>query len=135
MGGMSAEITGVYRRLLAAWNSGDDVAAAALFADDALLIGFDGGQAGRVEVPAGGTYVAKIRRVRDDRMVHAIVGVVPPGSYDLDPVLNAVQTLVVEDGRIVLFQSTPAKYMGRPDLAASHNAELTPLLLTGDILG
>ncbi|WP_203842714.1 SgcJ/EcaC family oxidoreductase [Winogradskya humida] len=132
---MSAEITGVYKRLLDAWNGGDAEAAAALFADDALVVGFDGGHIGGVEVPAGGTYVAKIRRVWDGRMVHAIVGVVPPGSYDLDPALNAVHTVVVEDGKIVLFQSTPAKYMARPDLAASHNAELTPLLLTGDTLG
>ncbi|GIM77083.1 hypothetical protein [Winogradskya consettensis] len=132
---MSAEITAVYGRLLDAWNAGDAEAAAVLFADGGLLIGFDGGQTGGVEVPAGGSYVAKVRRIRDDRLLYAIVGVVPPGSYDLDPALNAVHTVVVEDGKIVLFQSTPAKYMARPDLAASHNAELTPLLLTGDTLG
>ncbi|AGL14647.1 SgcJ/EcaC family oxidoreductase [Actinoplanes sp. N902-109] len=128
----------IYDRLLTAWNDGDAARAAALFAPDGLMVDFDGSQAvgadiaARPGIPDGARHVAKIRAVRGN-VLHAITGVVPAGGFDVDPALNAVQTVVVQDGLIVLFQSTPARYKGRPDLAASHNAELMPALLTGEI--
>ncbi|MFI5935536.1 SgcJ/EcaC family oxidoreductase [Actinoplanes sp. NPDC051494] len=138
-------MTAVYARLLQAWNERDSAAFAGLFAADGLLIGFDGSQvvgadiAGHLAADAPTSrYVAKVRGTRpvgvDGVLVHAIAGMVPAGGFDLDPALNAVHTLLVVDGTVVLFQSTPARYRGRPDLAASHNAELTPALLDGETL-
>ena len=82
------------------------------------------------------TYVGKVREVRilgrDVIMLRAIVGMVPPGQDELNPAVNAVQTLIAErDGegwRIALFQNTPAQYHGRPDLTERHVAELRPLV-------
>jgi len=69
-------------------------------------------------------YVSKITAVRfvrpDVALLRAIVGMIPPGQADLNPALNAHQTLVAarHDGvwRIALLQTTPAQFHGRPDL-------------------
>jgi uncharacterized protein (TIGR02246 family) len=62
------------------------------------------------------SYVAKIRDVRfiddDVAVLGAVVGMGPPGRSELNPDVNAVQTLVAKrsgDGwRITLLQNTPA---------------------------
>jgi hypothetical protein len=52
----------------------------------------------------------------------------PPGKTDLDPALNAVQTLVAakDGGRwwIASFQNTPAAFHGRPELVEQMTNEL-----------
>jgi hypothetical protein len=57
---------------------------------------------------------------------------VPPSQSDLDPKLNAIQTLIAvrRDGqwRIVLFQNTPAQLHGRPELVQEMTEELRQLL-------
>ena len=57
---------------------------------------------------------------------------VPPGQQDLNPAVNAVQTLVAakHEGkwRIELYQNTPAQFHGRPDLAQRLTDELRKLL-------
>jgi hypothetical protein len=57
---------------------------------------------------------------------------IPPAQADLDPNLNALQTLVASkhDGQwcIVLFQNTPAKFHGRPELVQQMTEELRQLL-------
>jgi uncharacterized protein (TIGR02246 family) len=81
-------------------------------------------------------YVSKVRSVRllspDVAMLRAIVGMVPPGQPDLNPAVNAHQTLVAtkRDGqwRIVLFQNTPAQFHGRPELVQQLTEELRQLL-------
>jgi uncharacterized protein (TIGR02246 family) len=140
----------LYTRLIGAWNGRDADAFAALFAPDGTSVGFDGSQA---STPDGITvhlrpvfadhptaaYVAKVREVRPvgigGALLRAIAGMVPPGARELRPELNTVQSLVAEetaDGwRIVLFQNTPARYDGRPDLAQQHTAELAPLATGG----
>ncbi|MGC9668426.1 SgcJ/EcaC family oxidoreductase [Planosporangium sp. 12N6] len=136
----------LYTRLLDAWNrrSADDFAA--LFAGDGTVIGFDGSVMTGDEVreqltaifadhPTAG-YLAKVREVRPVGatavLLRAIVGMVPPGGTDLNPAVNAHQTMVADrhDGtwRIVLFQNTPAQYHGRPHLVEQHTAELRRLL-------
>jgi uncharacterized protein (TIGR02246 family) len=81
-------------------------------------------------------YVAKIRAVRqlapELALLRAVVGMVPRGQRELDPDVNAVQTLLAkrhEEGwRTVLLQNTPAQYHGRPEAAEALTAELQELL-------
>jgi uncharacterized protein (TIGR02246 family) len=65
-------------------------------------------------------------------MLRAIVGMVPPGQSDLNPALNAHQTLVAakRDGSwcIELLQTTPAQFHGRPDLVQQMTEELRQVL-------
>jgi uncharacterized protein (TIGR02246 family) len=64
------------------------------------------------------SYVSKVRSVRllspEVAILRAIVGMVPPGQSDLNPAVNAHQTLVAarRDGiwRIELLQTTPAQF-------------------------
>jgi uncharacterized protein (TIGR02246 family) len=135
----------LYARLLESWNRRDAEGYATLFAEDAALIGFDGSQAAGAEIldhltpifadhPTA-AYVSKVRGVRplgpDAAVLRAIAGMVPPGQRELNPDLNAVQSLVAQQHagswRIVLFQNTPAQYHGRPELAEQHTAELRQL--------
>ncbi len=129
------EIRTLYRQMLDGWNQRNADAFAAPFAEDGEVIGFDGSQmTGRVEIAAAlgqifadhvtAPYVSKVRSVRllspEAAILRAIVGMVPPGQLDLNPAVNAHQTLVAakRDGtwRIELLQNTPAQFHGRPDL-------------------
>lgn len=79
-----------------------------------------------------GTYVSKVRDVRllspEVAILRAVVGMVPHAQSDIEPKLNAVQTLVAakRDGqwRIMLFQNTPAQFHGRPELVQQLAEEL-----------
>jgi uncharacterized protein (TIGR02246 family) len=140
-------VRSLYHRLIDGWNrrSCDDFAST--FAEDCYLVGFDGSQvAGRSEIAAHlrpifvdhptPAYVGKVRGVTflapDAAVLRAVVGMVPPGHADLEPKLNAVQSLVAakRDGEwsIVLFQNTPAQFHGRPELAQELTEELRQLL-------
>jgi uncharacterized protein (TIGR02246 family) len=137
----------LYQALLDAWNRHDARAYAALFADDGHVVGFDGSEMnGREEIEHSlngifadhetGRYVAKVRSERSVSdgvvMVAAVAGLVPAGRSDLNPELNAIQTLVTrEDGgrwQIVLFQNTPAQFHGRPEEAEALTNELRALV-------
>jgi uncharacterized protein (TIGR02246 family) len=154
-GGLSEEaeaVRGIYRRLLEAWNRRSAGEFAELFADDGLLVGFDGSQTpgGAVAGHLGpifedhppAAYVARVRMVRPlgagTVLLVATAGMAPPGRTVLSPAANAVQTLIVVRGgagwRIVLFQNTPAQYHGHPELAAQHTAELQPLASAGVVV-
>ncbi|HEX3246318.1 MAG TPA: SgcJ/EcaC family oxidoreductase [Chloroflexota bacterium] len=133
-----------YKQLIEAWNRRDAAGMASLLSPEALVIGFDGStMVGREDVRvtldaifrdhATQPYVTKICSIRmisfHTGLVHAIVGMVPPGANDVEPALNAIQAAVVsaqEDGhyRIELFQNTPAQYHGRPEQVAAHTEEL-----------
>ena len=144
-----AEVRSLYQRLLDAWNKRDAAAYAALFEDGANVVGFDGSQmTGRSEIETTlaqifahhqtASYVSKVREVRfltpDVAILRAVVGMVPPGQNDLNPAVNAIQTLVAlrRDGRwqIALFQNTPAQFHGRPELAQQLTEELRQHLET-----
>ena len=142
------KVRALYHAMLEHWNQRDAVAIAALYAEDSHLIGFDGSQMnGRAEAEAvmreifahhqTAAYVGKVREVRllspDVAILRAVVGMVPPGQSDINPAVNAIQTLVAtkqEGGwRITLFQNTPAAFHGRPELSAQLTDELRQLLV------
>lgn len=141
------EVRALFQKLLDSWNKRNADAFAASFADDGHVIGFDGSQmAGRAEIASTlqqifadhptAPYVSKIRDVRllnpDVALLRAVVGMVPQGQSDIEPALNALQTLVAtkQDGqwRIALFQNTPAQFHGRPELVQQLTEELQQLL-------
>lgn len=143
-------VLSLYRRLLEAWNRRSAEEFAAAFAEDGHAVGFDGspldGQAEIASTLRGifaghptAAYVAKVREVRELRpgvtLVRAVVGMVPPGRAELNPAVNAVQSVIVlgrgPDARIALLQSTPAAFHSRPELAERLARELTAALQTG----
>ncbi|HET9465644.1 MAG TPA: SgcJ/EcaC family oxidoreductase [Gemmatimonadales bacterium] len=143
----SHEIAVRFRELLAAWNSRQANVFASLFSETALVIGYDGSQmTGRAEVESSlqaifshhetAAYVSKVRSVRqlgpDVAILHAVVGMIPPGQSDLSPDRNAVQTLVGHrtsaGWQIENFQNTPAAFHGRPELGDQLTEELRTVL-------
>ena len=141
-------LTGLYGRLIDGWNSADAVKMAAPVADDGLVVGFDGSQMlGRDQVAAElgrifadhdtARYVTKVRSVRplgaDAGVLHAVAGMVPPGGAEIMPERNSIQTVVAhradDDWSVVLFQTTPARFDGRPELTEQLTAELSELPL------
>jgi uncharacterized protein (TIGR02246 family) len=141
------EVSELYRRLIEGWNANDAEAMAAAIAADGLVIGYDGSQMfGREEVAhelgqifadhKTARYVAKVRSVKplgsDAALLHAVVGMVPPGGTALMPDRNAIQTVVAsrESGGwcASLFQTTPAQFHGRPELTEQLTAELSELV-------
>lgn len=141
------EVRTLYQHLLDSWNRRSADAFAASFTEDGEVVGFDGSQmSGQAEIASTlrqifadhltAPYVSKVRGVRllspDIALLRAVVGMVPHGSSDIEPALNALQTLVAtkRDGqwRITLFQNTPAQFHGRPELVQQLTEELRQLL-------
>jgi uncharacterized protein (TIGR02246 family) len=137
------EVRALHEALIAGWNDQDGAAMAAPFADDGVVIGFDGSvSSGRETIGtemAGifadhetGRFAVKVRSVRplgpDGMLLRAIAGLVPPGKTTIDAEKNSHQTVVAErrDGRwqVVLFQNTPAQFHGRPELVDEMTREL-----------
>jgi uncharacterized protein (TIGR02246 family) len=137
------EVRTLYHQLLDSWNKRNADAFAASFTEDGHVIGFDGSQmAGQAEIASTlrqifadhltGTYVNKVRDVRllspDVAILRAVVGLVPHAQSDIEPTLNAHQTLIAtkhdDQWRITLFQNTPAQFHGRPELAQQLTDEL-----------
>ncbi len=143
-----AEVRALYRQILDAWNQRNAGDMAALFAEDGNVVGFDGSPLNRrAEIESAmrqifadhltAAYVGKIREVRfltpEVAILRAVVGMVPPGQADLNPAVNAIQTLVAARHaggrwRVELFQNTPAQFHGRPELAQQLTEELRQLL-------
>jgi uncharacterized protein (TIGR02246 family) len=139
------DVERLYRDLLSRWNERDAAGFGALFTDAGSIVGFDGSC---VESPISitehlasifadhqpATYVAKVREVRPlgpgTALLRSVVGMVPPGSSEIKPEVNAVQVLVaveVDDGwKVAHFQNTPATFDGDP--ADALTAELRALL-------
>lgn len=141
------EIRALYQHMLESWNRRDAEGMAAQFSADGESIGFDGSQmTGSAEIATTlrhifadhptGAYVWNVREVRplgsQAAILRAVVGMVPHGKSEINPALNAHQTVIAArcDGqwRIVLLQNTPAQFHGRPDLAEELTAELRQLL-------
>jgi len=136
----------LYQQLLDSWNRRMAAEFASYFAETGQSIGFDGSQyTGRVEIEAEITrifadhqtaaYVSIIREVRfptrDVAILRAAVGMRSPGQTQLNPAVNAIQTLVAVrqagQWQIELFQNTPAQFHGRPELAQQLTDELSRL--------
>jgi uncharacterized protein (TIGR02246 family) len=136
-------VQALYQQVLASWNGRDAANFAASFSDDGEVIGFDGSQmTGQAEIKATlqgifsdhqtGAYVGIIRGVRflapGVALLRAVSGLVPAGQDDLNPALNAQQTLIAikheSVWRIALYQNTPAQLHGRPELVQRLTDEL-----------
>ena len=140
----------LYEQILIAWNQQDAAAMATWFEEDGNLVGFDGSQANsRATIEdhlrpifadhSTAVYVARLREIRmlgrDVGLLRAVVGMIPPGSDDINPALNTIHTLVAveqaEGWRAALFQSTPAAWHGRPQDTAELTEELRDLMRQG----
>ncbi len=140
---MNEDVRRIYRDLIAGWNAGNAAAMTRDFADDAEIVGFDGTEmSGRERISAYlagilanhkvASYVTLVREVRTIApgvaILRAEVGMVPPGRAKINPVTNAVQTLVAVEGdgawKVALFQNTPAAWHGREDDVKALAAEL-----------
>ncbi len=137
------ELSSLHRQLLESWNRRDPGLFASWFTDDGSMVGFDGsGIDGRAQIEEHladvfdghetASYVAKVRDVRSlgsgVAMLRAVAGMVPPGTSDIEPAVNTIQSMVAvqQDGRwkVALYQNTPAAYHGRTDLSDALTAEL-----------
>jgi uncharacterized protein (TIGR02246 family) len=143
----SRDITSLYREILHSWNERDAIRYADGFTDDGTAIGFDGSRmSGRAEIAETlaqifrdhptAHYVASIREIRQlgsgAALLTGVAGMVPPGGSDVNPGVNAIQTLVAvhQDGawRAVMFQNTPAAFHGRPEMSERLTEELRAAL-------
>lgn len=137
----------LYAQIIDAWNWQNTDDYAGCFAEDANLIGFDGSVVnGRADIlqhlsaiftdHETARYITKIREVRflgpDCALLRAVAGMIPPGESDINPEVNAVQSLVAVRGDntwlAALFHSTPAQFHGRPELAQALTDELREIL-------
>ncbi len=137
------EVRALYDRLITGWNDHDGYAMAEPFAEDGMIIGFDGSvSSGRETIGTEmsnifadhetGRYAVKVRSVRSvgpqAMILRAIAGLVPAGQTAINPETNSHQTVVAEQykgqWRIVLFQNTAAQFHGRPALAEDMTREL-----------
>jgi len=137
----------LYQRLIEAWNKRNARDYALVFASNGSIVGFDGSQVnGQMEIGAHvseifshhqtASYVTIVREVRpiasDVTLLRANAGMVPPGEDDINPELNAAQSMVGarKNGKweIALFQNTPAAFHGRPELSKKLTEELRAVL-------
>ena len=137
----------LYQRLIEAWNKRNARDYALLFASSGSVVGFDGSQVnGQLEIGAHlseivshhqtAAYVTIVREVRslapDVTLLRANAGLVPPGKDELNPELNAVQSMVAarknNKWEIALFQNTPAAFDNRPELRKQLTEELRAVL-------
>lgn len=140
-------VRALYKQLLDAWNERNSFDFASLFEEHANVVGFDGTPMnGRTTIGTTlhdifsdhqtGKYVGKTREVRflspDVAILSAVCGIIPHGATDINPSLNAVQTLVAskkgDKWWISLFQNTPAQFHGRPEHSEALTQELRELI-------
>ena len=143
------EVGLLYQELLKRRNNRRASEMTDLFAEDGNLVGFDGSQLnGRSEARSvlsqifadhkTASYLGIVKEVRllspDIAILRAVAGMVPPGQSDINPDVNAVQTLVSVKQQnkwsIALFQNTPAAFHGRPELSERLTEELRQALRT-----
>ena len=141
------EIQNLYQKLIDAWNKRDAQGMALLFAEQGVQIGFDGSKViGQEEILSHlapifedhptAPFVTIVKDIRllgtDAAILLAIAGMIPPGKTDIEPAVNAHQTLVAvkkdHEWRIELFQNTPAQFHSRPELVEEMTEELRQLL-------
>jgi len=145
------QVCELYRRLLEAWNERDAGAFAALYEEDGNQIGFDGTQMnGQAEIETHlsqifadhmtAAYIGKVREVRflneGTAILRAVAGMIQPNQTDINPALNAIQSLVAvkreTQWKVALFHNTPAAFHGRPEAVAQLTEELRELVSKGD---
>lgn len=144
---MNTEVQNLYNKLIDAWNRRDAQGMSDPFAEQGVQIGFDGSKLiGKEEIfshlftifenhPTV-PFITKVKEIRslgtDVAILYAIAGMIPPGKSDIEPAVNAHQTLVAvkkDNGwQVELFQNTPAQFHGRPELVEEMTEELRELL-------
>ena len=136
-------VRALYEEVLTRWNERNAGQMAELFAQDGNVVGFDGSSInGRNAIVSAmedifknhqtARYVGIVREVRflngGAALLRAVAGMVPPGQTDLNPAVNAIQTLVAAKRNnrwlIAMYQNTPAAFHGRPDIAQALTDEL-----------
>ena len=147
MKSINNEIQELYQKLIDAWNNRDAQGMANQFSEQGMQIGFDGSHVvGKAEILSHVTpifenhptapFITKVKSIRslgtDAAILHAIAGMIPPGKNEIEPNVNAHQTLVAvkkdDAWQIELFQNTPAQFHGRPELVEQMTEELKELL-------
>ena len=103
------EIQALYQQLIDAWNKRDAHGMAAQFSEQGVQIGFDGSKVvGKAEILSHlipifenhptAPFITKVKSIRplgtDAALLHAIAGMIPIGKKDIEPSVNAHQTLV-----------------------------------------
>ncbi|WP_042221781.1 SgcJ/EcaC family oxidoreductase [Oceanobacillus manasiensis] len=141
------EIKSLYQKLIDTWNNRDAEGMAAQFAVQGVQIGFDGSKViGREEILSHlepifenhptAPFITKVKDIRalgsEAAILHAIAGMIPPGKTEIEPSVNAHQTLVAvkknNAWQVELFQDTPAQFHGRPELVKQMTDELNQLI-------
>jgi len=117
------------------------------------VVGFDGSQMnGQSEIAATlraifadhqtARYVAKLREIRrlgsGVMLLRAVVGMIPPGKTEINPAVNAVQSLAVvmeaAQPRIAPLDNTPAALHDRPHMVEQLTAELADVARRGGLV-
>ena len=116
------------------------------FTEDGNVIEFDGSQMnGRSEIATQiqevfahhetASYVSIVREVgflsTEAVLVRAVVGMVPPGQADINPAVNAIQSLYRKTSGSMAgstIQNTPAAFHRRSELSRQLTEELRQLL-------
>lgn len=146
-----ASVRAVYEKWIKGWNNQDAGSMAACLTSEAHVVGFDGTEMkGRETVQQAmadifkhhptGLYVTIIRDLRfplaNVALLRAAVGMVPRTGTDVNPAVNAIQTMMLAEhgGQwlVEAFQNTPAAFHGRPqdvlaltnELRGAMNAQL-----------
>jgi uncharacterized protein (TIGR02246 family) len=141
------EVVALYEQLIQAWNEHVASGMAECFLENGEMIGFDGSYiGGRDEIYSHlhqifsnhtpPPFIKEVKSVRllsnEVAILRAIVGMVPPGKTEIEPSLNAHQTMTAAScngkWQIALFQNTPAQFHGRPELVQQMTNELKNLL-------
>lgn len=142
-----SEVRWLYEQVISSWDKRDAKGFAESFAEDAIIIGYDGSlHAGKYDLKSTLSeifsahptppYVCKIKSIKfvdNISILHAIVGMIPPGKDELEPKLNAHQVMMAskgDDGQWLIhsFQNTPAAFHGRPELIDAMTDELNEIL-------
>ncbi|WP_164669258.1 SgcJ/EcaC family oxidoreductase [Virgibacillus doumboii] len=137
------DIKKLYEKLIDGWNNRNADQMAQLFTESGEQIGFDGSLltgpdkiikelSAIFDSHPTPPFISVVQEAHfigeDSAILRAIVGMVPPDKTELDPDLNAYQTLVAvnRDGewKVELFQNTPAQYHGRPEMVEEITQEL-----------
>ncbi len=136
-------VRALYHAVLTSWNECDAAAFAGHFSAECNVIGFDGSlldgapaiESSLAQIFAHhqtAPYVGIVRVVRqlsdDVMLLSALVGMVLHGKTQINPAVNAIQTLVAArqrgTWRITLLQTTPAAFHGQPEAQTELTSQL-----------
>jgi len=137
------QILELYVKLLGCWNTSNAAGFAGLFLKNGSVIGFDGSQMnGQLNILEEisrifsdhkvASYVSIVQEIRPlSQTVFVLtshVGMVTPGKADINPKVNAIQTMIAKKEhnrfRIAVFQNTPLALHENPKLKEEISGKL-----------